>query len=181
MSDATAETQPKLTPQEQLGLYGKAFAAAVVSGLTAYLAAENDAEGVTTADWITVVLAFLATFGIIWAIPNTPKFLAGIGKSLFAGLAAAGAALIPAFSDGHLSTPEIIAAVVAFLIGAGLTGTISNAASSDPVDTEGHLVAVPADVKQAMLSGPAVTRRLGPRVILQSPPVPPVPPTSQVA
>lgn len=53
-----------------MGKYAKAFVAAAIAGLTA-LAAGLDNDVVTTAEWVTVAIATLGSFGITWAVPNT--------------------------------------------------------------------------------------------------------------
>ena len=47
----------------------KAITAAIVAGLTALGVALAD-NGVTTQEWVTVVIAFLLALGAVYAIPN---------------------------------------------------------------------------------------------------------------
>jgi hypothetical protein len=149
-----------------LGLYGKAFSGAVVSALTAYSTAYSDGGGVTTSEWIGVAVATIGSFGLIWAVPNTPRAVAKYGKLLAAGFAALGSSLIVGLLDGSLSQPEVITAVIAFGLASGLTGTVSNAASSDPSDANGHLVAIPEAVKDSMVEGTTLVVRRGQEVAL---------------
>lgn len=154
---STVVTSPTPTGSERLGLYGKAFSGAVVAGLGAYSTALGDGpaglQHVTPAEWIAIVLSFLASFGVVWAIPQTPAVFAKYGKLIFAGIAAAGSSLITGLLDGSLSQTEIITAIIAFSLASGLTGAVSNAASSDPV-RDGKLVPVSTGAKEDLVAAP---------------------------
>jgi hypothetical protein len=144
LSDATAS--------QKIGLYGKAFSGAVVAALGAYSNALQDGSGITASEWIVIVLAFIASFGIVWSIPLTPAVLATYGKLVFSGLAAAGSSLVQGLIDGNLTQPEVITAVIAFCLASGLTGAVSNAAGSDPVDpTTNRQVAITTSAKRAFV------------------------------
>lgn len=54
----------------------KALAAALAAGIAALLLVITGNEGltdVTTAEWLIVILSILGSFGVTWAVPNTPK------------------------------------------------------------------------------------------------------------
>jgi hypothetical protein len=50
--------------------YAKAIVGALVAGLTALLPVLDG--GVTAAEWVTAVVAFLVALGVVWAVPNAP-------------------------------------------------------------------------------------------------------------
>ena len=52
--------------------YLKAFAGALIAGLTALQVAYQN-NHVTTQEWITIALAVVVTFAGVWAVPNKPK------------------------------------------------------------------------------------------------------------
>ena len=51
--------------------YAKAIVGALVAGLTALLPGIGD--GVSAAEWVTAVVAFLVALGVVWAVPNAPS------------------------------------------------------------------------------------------------------------
>ncbi len=51
--------------------YAKAIVGAVVAGLTALLPVMED--GVSAAEWVTALVAFLVALGVVWAVPNAPS------------------------------------------------------------------------------------------------------------
>lgn len=53
-----------------MGKYAKAVVGALVAGLTALLPSLDG--GVTAAEWVTAVVAFLVALGVVWAVPNAP-------------------------------------------------------------------------------------------------------------
>jgi hypothetical protein len=102
-------------------------------------------------------------------IPATPAWIATYGKAVFAGLAGAGSVIGTGLVDGSLDQVEIVTAIIAFCVASGLTGAVSNAASSDPVDaTTGRQVGLPGVVKQAMTVGSTTVVRAGDLVRLES-------------
>jgi hypothetical protein len=140
-------------PGMQWGLYTKAIASLVVTGLTAYITAASD-DVVTTVDWISIAIAVLAAAGIIWAIPNTPSWLATYGKSLAAALIAGLSSIIIGIQQGDngLSQTEIITAIVGFIAALGVVAVAPNAASSDPVNpTTGQVVPITREEKLSMI------------------------------
>lgn len=142
-------------PGTQWGLYTKAIASLVVTGLTAYITAASDGD-VTTVDWISIAIAVLAAAGVIWAIPNTPSWLATYGKSLAAALIAGLSSLIIGLTQGDngLTQPELLTAIIGFITALGVVAIAPNAASSDPVDpATGHVIPISQEEKLEIATG----------------------------
>ena len=59
---------------EKVAPYAKAIIASLVSFLTA-IATALDTGGISEAEWITAAIAFLVSFGAVFAIPNKPPFV----------------------------------------------------------------------------------------------------------
>lgn len=57
---------------KNVGVYSKAIAAAVFSGLGSLYLALDDG-GVTAKEWVAVAMAMLLTTGAVGAMPNKPK------------------------------------------------------------------------------------------------------------
>jgi hypothetical protein len=133
-----------------IGLYTKAIASLVVTGLTSYSTAAADGN-VTGSEWLTTAIAVIAGTAIVWAIPQAPEWLRYYGKSVAAGLVAFLGSLIIGLQDGGgLSQAEITTAIAALIIGSGLVGIASNAASSDPVSVATKkIIPVSLDDKRA--------------------------------
>ncbi len=53
-----------------MGKYAKAFVAAAIAGLTALLTGMDD-NVITTAEWVTVLIATLGALSITYAVPNS--------------------------------------------------------------------------------------------------------------
>lgn len=56
---------------KSFGLYAKAIVGALIAALGAFQVALLS-PGVTSAEMVTVAIAFLAGLGFVWATPNTP-------------------------------------------------------------------------------------------------------------
>lgn len=110
------------------GMIAKALAATAVSGLGAYAAALPD--GVTPAEVVGVAVTTLVALGAVWAVPNTPKPVRRYGKAIVAALVGAGGPIGTGLADGVLTQTEIVTAVIALIVGAGLTGAVPNAGVS---------------------------------------------------
>ncbi len=53
--------------------YLKAVTAALIAGLTAVITSLGTDNVLTTRDWLSAIVAFLAALGVVYAVPNTPK------------------------------------------------------------------------------------------------------------
>jgi peptidoglycan/LPS O-acetylase OafA/YrhL len=119
-----------------IGLYAKAIVAAASAAATTAITALQDGE-LSTADWLTIIGAFVVALGAVFATPNIPEGVRVYGKAIVAFVAAAVASLTTSFIDGTgLSLQETLGALVAGLAALGLTYGVSNAAESDPIDPE---------------------------------------------
>lgn len=142
-----------------IGIYVKALATLVVTGLTAYIAAAADGS-VTAVEWVTIAIAVVVATGVVWAIPSTPKWFQSYGKAFAGALVAGLSSLAVGLSDGDpdgavgsLSQAEIITAIVAFIVALGLVAAAPNAASSDPTGVDGRIVPVSYATKQGLVGG----------------------------
>lgn len=137
-----------------IGLYAKAASAAVVAAFGAYVAAVQDGPGVTGAEALGIVLAFVVGAGAVWAVPNLPVGVAQYLKAGVAALVAVLSALILGWADGSISISEWYAALVAGLGALGLVATVPNAAESDPVSVDtNRLVGVTRAQKANIVTG----------------------------
>lgn len=91
--------------------YAKLLAAVVATGLSAIYAAISDGH-VTNGEVITVTMGILAA-AAVFAAPNVPG--ARYTKAVLAVLTAVAALAIGGWSDGRLSTSELIQVVLAGL------------------------------------------------------------------
>ena len=54
--------------------YAKSIIAALIAFLTA-IATALDSGGISASEWITALIALLAGFGTVFAVPNRPPFI----------------------------------------------------------------------------------------------------------
>lgn len=144
---AQAAVIPRLTFGELLGTYGKAIAAAVIALLSAYTTARADGAGVSLGEGFVIAAAFVVTFGGVWVVPNVPDKVRKYGKLITGVVLVVISSLGTAATDGSISQTEIINAIVALLGSLVVTGGVSNAAASDPVNAKGHVIPIPEAVK----------------------------------
>ena len=123
---------------QPVGTYSKAIAAMVVATLTAYISALSDSL-VTPVEWTVIGGTFVGSFALVWSVPNVPESVRAYGKAAASGAAAFLAALGVGLTDGVLTQPEVLTAVVALITGAGLTGIVPNAAQSDSTLTDSDM------------------------------------------
>jgi len=142
---------------DKIGLYAKAILGAIGAGLTATITALSDGN-ISTFEWTVIAGAVLAGLGFVWLVPNTPEPVRKYGKMIVAALIAVAGGVGAAVVDGSgVSQAEWLGVAVALLSGLGVY-VAPNAASSDPVDpATNKQVAVPAEVKEAIVAQGSAT------------------------
>jgi peptidoglycan/LPS O-acetylase OafA/YrhL len=119
-----------------IGLYAKAIASAFAAA--AAVALEGMANGdLSTAQWITVAVAFIVGLGAVALVPNFPEGARKVVKAVVAAVVAGAGVLTVAIVAGSpfvLTIPLVIKIVLAILGSFGIVYAVPNAAESDPVD-----------------------------------------------
>jgi hypothetical protein len=125
-----------------IGLYAKAIASAFAAA--AVVALEGMANGsLSTAQWITVVVSFIAGLGAVAAVPNFPEGAKRILKAIIAAVVAGAGVLTVAIVAGSpfvVTLPLVLKIVLAVLGTFGIVYTVPNAAESDPIDPVTHKI-----------------------------------------
>lgn len=119
-----------------LGLFAKAIASAFAAA--AATALQGMANGdLSTAQWITVAVAFIVGLGAVAAIPNFPEGARSVLKAIIGAVVAGAGVLTAAIVAGSpfvLTLPLVLKVVLAILATFGVVWTFPNAAESDPRD-----------------------------------------------
>jgi hypothetical protein len=146
-----AVPKQRLSFGEVLGTWGKAVVGVLVAFLGSYSAVRTG--GVSPGEWIGVASTTIGAGGVIWAVPKAPRWLHSYGKPTAGAITTALGVLGTAWAvHNDITTQHVIDAVVAGLLNFAGPAIVSNAASSDPVNTRGHLVPVSEEVKAALVA-----------------------------
>ncbi len=113
------------------GPYGKALIAVVVTAIGAFSTAlgpgDRNIGDLSGTDWIQIILAVLASGGLVWFVENVAGLAGGIIKAAIAFLTAGFTSLLVGLQDDVLTQSEILVALGAAIIATGFVYQISNA------------------------------------------------------
>ena len=125
-----------------IGLYAKAIASAFAAAAVTALQGMSNGD-LSTAQWITVAVTFVAGLAAVAAVPNFPEGARKILKAVIGAVVAGAGVLAVSIVPGApfvLTLALVLKIVLAILATFGIVYSVPNAAESDPVDPVTHRV-----------------------------------------
>ena len=119
-----------------IGLYAKAIASAFAAAAVTALQGMSNGD-LSTGQWITVFVTFVAGLVAVAAVPNFPEGARKVLKAIIGAVVAGAGVLAVAIVPGApfaLTVPLVLKIVLAVLGTFGIVYSVPNAAESDPVD-----------------------------------------------
>src|SRR5262245_28644432 len=113
-----------------LGPYAKAIVTVVVTAVVAFSTAlgpgDRSLDDLSGRDWVQIVLAVLASGGLVWFVENVPGVAGGIIKAAIAALTAGFTSLLVALQDDVITQSEWLTALGAAIVASGFVYQIAN-------------------------------------------------------
>jgi len=112
------------------GPYAKAIVAVIVSAVAAMATAlgpgDRNIGDLGTKEWVEIILAVLASGGLVWFVQNVPGLAGGVIKAIIGALTAGFTSLLVALQDEVITQSEYMVALGAAIVASGFVYQIRN-------------------------------------------------------